>query len=731
MKLFLNVLCVFLIGISSGFSQNKKTIVKEITINFDSGSSMISSDNLEKIDAVLKELTADKTTYSVEISAYTDSQGSIDFNNKLSAKRAIASADIFVKNGFLFRKIGFKANGEFEPIADNDSETGRAQNRRVAVKICQNSNDQLAVGGFTIQEKTYAINTATPQKITYDSGTIITIPENAFVDKNGQPVTGEVQLNYIEYRDAVDFILGNIPMNHHLDGEDFQFNSAGMFKVGASKEGEEVFLGKDKNLDLDFKLTEKLPDLNFYKFDEQNNIWVELKKGLTANEKDTLKFDDFLVQKKEINLDTIKRKVDGPAFYGSQNESNSFSCGDFHRFLNLGKVMASGPDSLYVKITMVPKKLKPTNLKRQKTAQYQLTNAQRAKKVFQDQKNGYVVKCDIVKENSAININVVSNSYIKKLSDIKWISKEEVKNDNSKSLSVFDIEKKEQNLYTITLKDSLDEKVLTNLKVEHFDKQKGQILDNIINQLKNRQVQLKRLDNLIANQNQTIDKKKNLISYYKKVRYSTSDTIARYSRLIEYFWKFNSVYMTPEEKAMSENDWVKFFDSNKPLMLKRYQGLQTGKENEYCYKLEEERRLLQEKRNKLANVDGNVRQKLQISTLGIYNCDQIQRLFEPIIVDAEYFDDKGNSITPVYIYIVDKRINGILRYDANGNFRPSHFAFSPSSKNVLLAFDIDGNAYVYTTQKMKNIDTTKQFQKFVVDKIENISDKGQLTSLLD
>jgi hypothetical protein len=49
----------------------------------------------------------------------------------------------------------------------------------------------------------------------------------------------------------------------------------------------------------------------------------------------------------------------------------------------------------------------------------------------------------------------------------------------------------------------------------------------------------------------------------------------------------------------------------------------------------------------------------------------------------------------------------------------------------LLAFDADGNSYIYTAQKFKKLKRGRAVQTFVLDKIDNISNKQEVTSLLN
>lgn len=71
----------------------------------------------------------------VVVVGHADSMGSDRYNCRLGLKRAQAVADWFVEHGVARERIAIGSRGKREPLADNQSETGRAQNRRAAVWV--------------------------------------------------------------------------------------------------------------------------------------------------------------------------------------------------------------------------------------------------------------------------------------------------------------------------------------------------------------------------------------------------------------------------------------------------------------------------------------------------------------------------------------------------------------------------------------------------------------------
>jgi outer membrane protein OmpA-like peptidoglycan-associated protein len=71
----------------------------------------------------------------VLIVGHTDSQGSDSYNQGLSERRAVAAKNFLVTQGVPADRVRTEGLGEMEPVASNDTDAGRAQNRRVEVAI--------------------------------------------------------------------------------------------------------------------------------------------------------------------------------------------------------------------------------------------------------------------------------------------------------------------------------------------------------------------------------------------------------------------------------------------------------------------------------------------------------------------------------------------------------------------------------------------------------------------
>jgi OmpA-OmpF porin, OOP family len=101
-------------------------------LHFDTGRAALRTDaQLNNIAAVMKACPNTHLT----IAGYTDNVGSEPSNVQLSKNRANTVASQLVANGVSRDRITCEGYGEQNPIADNDTADGRAQNRRVAMQL--------------------------------------------------------------------------------------------------------------------------------------------------------------------------------------------------------------------------------------------------------------------------------------------------------------------------------------------------------------------------------------------------------------------------------------------------------------------------------------------------------------------------------------------------------------------------------------------------------------------
>jgi outer membrane protein OmpA-like peptidoglycan-associated protein len=110
-------------------------------IYFDTGSANLRDESQEELNRLYDIM--EKSGLVIEIGGHTDDVGSEDSNERLSQSRAEAVRTYVIDRGITEERIQAKGYGESEPIADNETEEGRQENRRVEL-----NHPALKVQGF-------------------------------------------------------------------------------------------------------------------------------------------------------------------------------------------------------------------------------------------------------------------------------------------------------------------------------------------------------------------------------------------------------------------------------------------------------------------------------------------------------------------------------------------------------------------------------------------------------
>jgi outer membrane protein OmpA-like peptidoglycan-associated protein len=111
----------------------------QATVKFKVGSSKISDEDLQQLKQLAETATGLKG-YIVEVMGYADATGSAAMNERLSEDRAKAVISYLIQqcNVPIRHVVAPGAMGEYQPAASNESKEGRADNRRVEVKVLVN-----------------------------------------------------------------------------------------------------------------------------------------------------------------------------------------------------------------------------------------------------------------------------------------------------------------------------------------------------------------------------------------------------------------------------------------------------------------------------------------------------------------------------------------------------------------------------------------------------------------
>ena len=131
-------------------------------ILFETGKSTLrpgAAANVRQISTILNQYS----DYKISVEGHTDSRGSDALNNRLSQDRAASVRDALVAGGVAADRITSQGFGEAQPVADNATDAGRQQNRRVEVIVLgAGTLADAARRDSTVRSDSTARNDSTP-----------------------------------------------------------------------------------------------------------------------------------------------------------------------------------------------------------------------------------------------------------------------------------------------------------------------------------------------------------------------------------------------------------------------------------------------------------------------------------------------------------------------------------------------------------------------------------------
>ncbi len=116
-------------GCPKVFEEGKKNVILE-GVNFETNQAELRPESRATLDRVAESLRA-YPELMIEVQGHTDSRGSAALNKKLSQARAESVRDYLIANGVAASRITANGYGPSMPVSDNNTDAGRAKNRRV------------------------------------------------------------------------------------------------------------------------------------------------------------------------------------------------------------------------------------------------------------------------------------------------------------------------------------------------------------------------------------------------------------------------------------------------------------------------------------------------------------------------------------------------------------------------------------------------------------------------
>jgi len=479
------------------------------------------------------------------------------------------------------------------------------------------------------------------------SGSKIYILPNSIATKNGKLVEGKIEIRYREFRELPDIIFSKIPMTYRENEENFRFNSAGMFEIRAYKNGTELNIVPEKSIVVDYNITERLEDLNFYSLDNETQEW-------TFRNKINLPMQNFADESELLSSyvkDTCVMINKTPTYKGGFIEFNNYVKNHPMNIL-ANEFGLKGNSSFNLVINTngaVEKVVIDKKLFSKSTIIDTIVTL-----IFKDMKNFNTGIIANKKVSMPVSLNL-NFSFKKNVTELKTLNK---------------ISRKKEK---------------KNLKKEKQDFVKNMVkLDSLV------MLYIKKDSNsfeLNFSQN-----KKYEIEFVNK-----NDT-SIYSVLIannKFLYSGDSICMDTKDKKQM-NDLV----SN--LITQNFN-------NDYF---------------NAGHYFPKLIKGLKVISFGVFNCDQIKRVNKNIRISASYINEKGDTINPYFLSMID------LKYNASFSFSPTNFSFNPNSKNVLVLLEKDDDEndkiYIVNSESFKSI--PKENNGTYVIKTEEFTDRIKKSS---
>ena len=536
---------------------------------------------------------------------------------------------------------------EYKELAKRFTTTNNYIATRMAF-VPKYANVDPPIKGIDVERENYLINPKIENILTYQSGTKIRIPANAFIDKNGNPLGSSVKISYREFRDPVDFLVSGIPMKYDTAGEVTNFESAGMFELLASNNNEAVSVAKDKSIDMNFVTTSKDSTYNFYSFNDSSGNWEYLNKPKSVTSSTEIKTKPPTKAFQTFNSIALRTHI-----YDSTNFASRFE------------------DNMYTYTN-----LKTTGGKRIK---YRYNGKKRSKST------NSLVRINRIRKNKdgdvLFKVNYLQNSHpeMGEFSSLYFVSNE--------NMNVTDFKKqfgkrKYYNDVRITGNgDNIELKLKDNKSIKSLSVSLVTINDKgITKEVKNPNARIRSYNRKLKSR----ERKFNRTLARGKIGNNMKKVTDR-NQLKAYAFNKAKKDMNAEEKEMSYTEWLV-----------------------YCKQTEEN--IVADNAVKLQRIGNkratstNIIQSFSLRGMGIFNCDQIQRMEEPIEVFAKYKNEDNQKFSPESVYIIDKTGNSVFQYDGTRGYNVNKIAFNKSTKaqNTMLTINKDGSIGLYTSAQFKN-----------------------------
>jgi hypothetical protein len=698
---------IFLLFLLAGWANStilQAQVIHEFDVFYKINQADISWDAEHAIDSVFKKLNEPHSIYYVNINGYSDSVGSLASNLKLSELRAENVALYFQKYDFKQERIKYKGLGNFQ----SGKITGNSKNinyRKVHIEISLHLSPIDFFKDSLEKFEQFQISSEFGGNVKTNSQTELFIPCDAFVDGNGNDVTGTITIMYREFRDTLDFLSRGVGLNS--DQQKQFYDCDGMFELQAFSGKIPIYLKPQASIGVIFGLNKRMTLLDLYRYNDSSATWNYIMHLTDQNGKvDPERYSGsgcggfYSSCESMMGYGYLVFFVD----MGLKYSTSEMTISEELKNLNDAQKQIIAPlkkqsDSLFGEMRKRKKEIfdKKVELRKVDTLTYKIERVKLSK-----HKSVFHVRCDALQYNEILSLSGVNFQTHEQLPD-----------------SLFKVEWDYCKLsggkgnYTINLSVNGNKMKLQNLtmKIVKDDTAKTEIKQVFPNYKKAVKVREKKVEEIQDTLNQMALR---FILLNKKYCTVDSMLLVEQSKLysknwenFHCFWELNRKYMSPDEAKLSYEAWIAYFDSKKNLMKKRYEKIENTSEYKECFRIDKERNayynsIFHVQATEVVKVDTTAPKRdtviipLEIPKLGLYSASKPYDYYEKKndVNKVDYYICKNDTINISCIYILDPKFNSFFEYNGLTQYSPYYLPINFYSIQ-LIAFDEKGNAYTY------------------------------------
>jgi hypothetical protein len=147
----------------------------------------------------------------------------------------------------------------------------------------QNPFVNAPFANLDVKDTAYTVDAANGGEFLYGTGSLIRVPEGAFLDSAGNLVTGNIQLHYREFHDPASIFLAGIPMTYDSAGVQYHFESAGMFEITATLNGKPLKANPAQAIRIAMASNTSEDKFNVYYLDTAKRNWTFIARDKAVN----------------------------------------------------------------------------------------------------------------------------------------------------------------------------------------------------------------------------------------------------------------------------------------------------------------------------------------------------------------------------------------------------------------------------------------------------------------